>query len=135
MFSIDVKTSSHEELVDITERIEKLIPAGFGDGICQLFCLHTTAGLTVNENCDPDVRHDILRKLDNMIPWHSPEFRHSEGNSAAHLKASLMGLSLALPVREGKLLLGRWQGVYLCEFDGARTRTISVQFIQDNINS
>ena len=131
MFILEIKTSAHDEMVDITSRVEQLVPPGFGDGLCQLFCLHTTAGLTVNENCDPAVRHDLLAKLDQMIAWRSPEFRHREGNSAAHLKASLMGFALTLPVQQGKLLLGRWQGVYLCEFDGARTRTVSVQFIQD----
>lgn len=131
MFTLDIKTSSRDEMTDITARINQLIPAGFPSGVCHVFSLHTTAGITVNENCDPDVRHDLLRKLDKMIAWNSPEFQHFEGNSAAHLKASLIGFSLMLPVKDGKLLLGRWQGVYFCEFDGPRTRTVTIQFIRD----
>jgi len=131
MVTLEIKTSSHDEFVDITARVAEKIPSGL-NGACLLFCPHTTAGLTVNENCDPDVRHDLLRKLDRLIDWNSPEFQHCEGNSAAHLKASLMGFSLLLPVRRGRLALGRWQGVYLCEFDGSRTRTVTIQFIQDS---
>ena len=133
MFTIDIKTSARDEMVDITARINQLVPEWFQTGICHLFSLHTTGGLTVNENCDPDVRHDLIRKLNTLIHWNSPEFNHFEGNSAAHLKASLMGFALTLPVKDGQLLLGRWQGVYFCEFDGPRMRTISIQFIQDSV--
>ncbi len=131
MFSLDIKTAARDEMIDITARLNELVPADMAEGICHLFCVHTTAGLTVNENCDQDVRHDLIRKLDKLIEWKSPEFQHFEGNSAAHLKASLMGFSLSLPVREDKLLLGCWQGVYFCEFDGPRHRTVTVQFISN----
>lgn len=133
MFTIDIKTSSRDEMIDITSRIEQLIPADMNSGICQIFCVHTTAGITVNENCDPDVRHDIIRKLDKLIAWNSPEFRHFEGNSAAHLKSSLMGFSQMIPVNDGSLMLGRWQGIFFCEFDGPRHRTVIVQFIKNEM--
>lgn len=131
MFSLDIKTTSRDELVDITARVNELVPQDMELGLCHIFSVHTTAGLTVNENCDPDVRYDLLRKLDRLIEWNSPEFQHFEGNSAAHLKASLMGFSQMIPVREGKLMLGRWQGLYFCEFDGPRHRTVTVQFIKN----
>ena len=134
MFSLNIKTTARDEMIDITPRLAALVPPELTDGLCHVFCVHTTAGLTVNENCDPDVRHDLIRKLDRLIEWNNPEFRHFEGNSAAHLKASLMGFSQLIPVRDGKLLLGRWQGVYFCEFDGPRQRTLTVQFIESRRN-
>ncbi|OQA83167.1 MAG: hypothetical protein BWY31_02962 [Lentisphaerae bacterium ADurb.Bin242] len=128
MAEIRIKTSSLCELVDITHEINAEIPPSLTCGICHLFCPHTTAGLTVNENADPDVKHDLLAKLDRLIPSTETYYRHAEGNSAAHLKASLMGFSHVLPVRSGRLVLGTWQGVYLCEFDGPRTRTVRLYF-------
>ena len=88
---------------------------------------HTTAGVTINENADPDVGHDMLRQLDEMVPWQQPFYRHAEGNSASHVKASMMGSSVTVLVKAGRLVLGRWQGVYLCEFDGPRTRQMVVR--------
>ena len=89
-----------------------------------------TAALTVNENADPDVQHDLLAKLDALVPQHESYYRHAEGNSAAHLKSSLMGFSVTVPVRNGRLHLGTWQGIYLCEFDGPRTRRVVVTFVE-----
>jgi len=121
-----VQTRSHAELVNITARVAACVPAAF-TGVCHVFCTHTTAGLTINENADPDVVHDLLLELERLVPWRNPAFRHAEGNSAAHVKASLMGAALAVPVADGRLALGVWQGLYLCEFDGPRTRTVLVQ--------
>jgi secondary thiamine-phosphate synthase enzyme len=101
------------------------------DGLCHVFSLHTTAALTVNENADPSVQSDMLEALDRIIPWRNAAYRHLEGNSAAHLKASMMGFSQTLPVVNGKLALGTWQGLYFCEFDGPRSRSVHVQFFKE----
>ena len=116
------------ELADITNQIEALIPADMKCGICHIFCPHTTAGLTINENADPDVKHDVLKKLESLIPQQESYYQHCEGNSAAHLKSSLFGVSLAVPVLNGKLHLGVWQSVYFCEFDGPRSRKVHIYF-------
>ena len=112
---------------DITSRArEALRESGIQDGICVVYCPHTTAGITINENADPDVVRDLIFALEKTYPDRA-EFRHSEGNSASHLKASVIGSSATIPVRNGRLLLGTWQGVYFCEFDGPRARRFSVQ--------
>lgn len=114
---------------DITSRArEALRESGIQDGICVVYCPHTTAGITINENADPDVVRDLILALEKTYPDRA-EFRHAEGNSAAHLKASTIGSSATIPVRGGKLLLGTWQGVYFCEFDGPRARRFSVQIL------
>jgi secondary thiamine-phosphate synthase enzyme len=118
-------------MVDITRDIQNRVPTNMKDGICHVFSLHTTAGLTINENADPDVKSDIQAILDEIIPWNHSAYRHVEGNSAAHLKASLMGFSQTVPVVNGKLSLGTWQSVYFCEFDGPRSRQVHVQFIKE----
>ena len=128
MQTIEVKTSKREELVEITNEVSRHLPET-GDGICVLFTQHTTCGLTINENADPDVKHDILLFLKNTIPQYYEGFKHFEHNSDSHIKSSLMGSSVTIPFENGKLLLGRWQGIYLCEFDGARTRKILVKII------
>ncbi len=125
---LTVSSRSHAEMIDITSRVEELIPENFS-GVCHLFCIHTTAGLTVNENADPDVRHDILYALERCVPWRDSAYQHIEENSAAHVKASMMGFDLTLPIEGGRLALGTWQGIYLCEFDGPRPRRIAVSFI------
>ncbi|MEP6704810.1 MAG: secondary thiamine-phosphate synthase enzyme YjbQ [Acidobacteriota bacterium] len=126
-----IKVSSHirEEMIDITADVEKLIPKK-GGGICVLFTQHTTCGLTVNENADPDVKSDMLGFLQRLIPQYEPSFKHFEHNSDAHIKSSLVGSSVTIPFENGNLLLGRWQGIYLCEFDGARERKVVVQIVQ-----
>lgn len=125
---LSVPSSSREEFIDVTQRIQEVIPpAGPSCGTIICFVPHTTAGITINENADPDVRRDILRHLKKQIPQTDPIFRHSEGNSDAHLKASIMGCSLQLLFENRKLVLGTWQAVYFCEFDGPRNRRLIVR--------
>ncbi len=120
---IAVKTDSRTAFVNITSDVLENIPTGFS-GVCHLFCQHTTAGLTINENADPDVVRDIDKMLDHLVPWSWSDYRHMEGNSAAHIKSSLLGPDLAVPVKDGRLALGTWQSVYFCEFDGPRSRRV-----------
>ena len=123
MKEITIHTTKHTELLDITGAVQEAITAtGVHDGVCTVFVPHTTAGITINENADPDVTADMIHALEKAVPWHSPHYRHGEGNSAAHLKASLMGQSIQVFVRNGRLQFGTWQGIYFCEFDGPRTR-------------
>ena len=129
MQTIEVKSTQREELIEITREVAEKLP-GNGEGVCVLFTQHTTCGLTINENADPDVKHDILLFLKNTIPQYYEGFRHFEHNSDAHIKSSLTGSSVTVPFADGKLLLGRWQGIYLCEFDGARERKILIKIIQ-----
>ena len=127
MREIGVRTHARCEMIDITAEVAALIPSDLACGVCHVFSQHTTAGLTVNENADPDVRHDLLAKLERLVPERESFYRHGEGNSAAHLKGSLVGFSVAVPVVDGRLALGTWQGIYLCEFDGPRTRRVTVK--------
>ena len=127
MQTIKVQSKQREELIEITREVSKYLPAS-GAGICVLFTQHTTCGLTINENADPDVKRDMLLFLKNAIPQFYEGFQHFEHNSDAHIKSSLMGSSVTVPFENGKLLLGRWQGIYLCEFDGARERSVLIQF-------
>lgn len=125
LFFLNVRSRSREELVEFTDLVnEKLRDAGIQEGIVVLYVQHTTAGLTINENADPDVPRDMLHALRTLIPQHGMGFRHGEQNSDAHIKASLIGSSVTIPFADQKLLLGRWQGVFLCEFDGARERQV-----------
>lgn len=129
MQKFTLATRSRSELTDITEQVRSaLFASGVRSGICQVFTLHTTAGLTINENADPDVRTDILDALNRLAPWRDG-YRHTEGNSAAHIKSTLTGSSVTVPVEDGRLVLGTWQGIYFCEFDGPRTRTVIVNVI------
>jgi secondary thiamine-phosphate synthase enzyme len=130
MFSqIEVRTPSHACLVDVTALVERLVmQIGVQEGVCCVFVPHTTAGVTINENADPTVRSDILKALGKIVPWND-DYDHSEGNSAAHIKASMMGASQCIFVSRGKLDLGTWQGIYLAEFDGPRTRKVWVRVI------
>ena len=130
MVEFDVKTRARDDLKDITALVQQaLSTACLQEGLCTVFVPHTTAGLTINENADPDVVNDLLYILDRMVPWDDPKYTHREGNGAAHVKSSMMGCSLTIPVRGGQLVLGTWQGVYLCEFDGPRTRRVQVQVV------
>lgn len=130
MKTITVQSKKREELIEITSEIENFLrEAEAKDGVCVLFTQHTTCGLTINENADPDVKSDMLLFLKNTIPQFYEGFRHYEQNSDAHIKSSLMGSSVTVPFENGKLLLGRWQGIYLCEFDGARERKVIIQFL------
>ncbi len=125
MYILKVRSHQREEMLEITNDVQReLEKSGATEGICVLFVQHTTAALTVNENADPDVQRDVLHALRTLVPQHGMNFQHAEENSDAHLKASFFGSSVTVPFSDGKLLLGRWQGIYLCEFDGARTRQV-----------
>jgi secondary thiamine-phosphate synthase enzyme len=120
-----VSTSSHMEFVDITARAQKAVDAsGISEGICCLFNPHTTAGLTINEGCDPAVQHDLLGVFRQIIPLDYP-YRHAEGNSPSHMMATLTGSSLSVFITDGRLQLGTWQRIFFCEYDGPRSRTIN----------
>jgi len=126
METIQVSTGGKQAFHDITDQIQDLVRrTGVEDGICLVFCPHTTAGVTLNENWDASVQHDMGVGLNKISPPR-PEYRHGEGNSPAHLKSSLVGASQVVPIEQGKLVLGRWQGIYLAEFDGPRTRKMHV---------
>ncbi|HEX7314541.1 MAG TPA: secondary thiamine-phosphate synthase enzyme YjbQ [Pyrinomonadaceae bacterium] len=122
---IMLRSREREDMVEFTDEVsERLTESRVREGVCVLFVRHTTAGLTVNENADPDVPRDMLHCLRTLIPQHGMGFRHGEQNSDAHIKASLVGPSVTVPFADGRLLLGRWQGIFLCEFDGPRTREV-----------
>lgn len=128
---LNVTSKSRNELIDITGRVAELVnSSGVSRGICHLFSLHTTAAVTVNEGADPAVRRDIAAFLARMIPADAA-FNHDEGNSDAHVKTTLVGPSAALIIEEGKLLLGTWQAIYFCEFDGPRSRKVAVKIVRD----
>jgi secondary thiamine-phosphate synthase enzyme len=130
METFTVRTTTHAEFVEITHQIrEQVDQSGIDTGVAHVFVPHTTAGIMVNENADPSVVHDMLADLDRLVPPRQPYYQHFEGNSASHLKASLMGSSVSILVDGGRLVLGTWQGIYLCEFDGPRTRKIHVQLV------
>ena len=122
-------SAQREDLCNITPQVREAVnKSGVTDGIAVVFCPHTTAGVTINENADPDVVHDLLIGLDRAFP-DRPEFRHGEGNSSAHLKASALGSSVTIIIENGKLLLGTWQGIYYCEFDPPRKRRFYVKLM------
>jgi secondary thiamine-phosphate synthase enzyme len=128
MTQFEVPTRTRDQFVNITAQVQQAVKTlGVNDGVVTVFVPHTTCGLTINENVDPDVVSDMIAQLDAMVPRRQPFYRHAEGNSAAHVKASLMGCSLQVPVVCGHVELGVWQGVYLCEFDGPRMRCVWVQ--------
>ena len=125
MYVLKVRSREREEMLEITDAVRrKLKESGEREGLCVLYVQHTTAGLTVNENADPDVPRDILHALRKLLPQHGMGFRHGEENSDAHIKASLVGPTVTVPFADGELLLGRWQGIFLCEFDGGRERSV-----------
>lgn len=127
METFTVRTTAHAQFVNIDREINRVIAgSGVQNGICRVFVPHTTAGVTINENADPDVVRDILASLDRLVPWNDG-YTHSEGNSAAHIKASMMGFSQAVFVQNGAMAMGTWQSVYFCEFDGPRTRQVWVE--------
>ena len=129
MEKINLKTGNRVELIDITDKIQALVAKSkVKSGMCFIFCPHTTAGLTINENADPSVRRDITNALNKVVP-DDMEYSHSEGNSDSHIKSSLFGSSLSIIVDGGRLALGTWQGIYFCESDGPRTREIWVKIL------
>ncbi len=127
---IAVKSTKRKEMIDITRRLSDIVRRnGIKEGICFAFVPHTTCGLTINENADPSVREDILSVLVNLVPEHSG-YTHVEGNSDAHIQSTLVGHSISIIIENGQLMLGTWQGVFLCEFDGPRTRNVWVKIIK-----
>ena len=124
MREIRISTTSRTELLDVTSEVQKAVAeSGVRDGVCHIYVPHTTAGITINENADPSVRQDILMELDKIVPFQD-NYRHLEGNAAAHIKATMVGSSETILVEAGKLLLGTWQGIFFCEFDGPRSRRV-----------
>lgn len=127
---LTVKTRAQTELVDITAEVGRLVAdSGVRNGLCLVYVPHTTAGVTINENADPSVRKDLLMVLNQMVPWKA-DYRHLEGNSPAHVKSTLVGASQTIAVDNGHLVLGTWQGVFFCEFDGPRSRTVQVRIFE-----
>lgn len=125
---IQVKTKQRDQMIEITRLVQAVLYEQDAEsGAVTVFVPHTTAGITINENADPDVVHDFLMQLDEMVPWKQPFYLHGEGNSASHVKASMMGSSVTVFVEGGKLQLGTWQGIWFCEFDGPRTRKVWVR--------
>ena len=130
LFERQVNTKKRVEFVDITGMISEIIKkSGIKDGLCVVYVPHTTAGVTINENADPTVRMDIAQVLGELVPRNKPEYRHLEGNSDSHVKTSMMGSSVSIPIVNGQLLLGTWQGVFFCEFDGPRARKVYIKLL------
>jgi len=130
MTTLTVETRTRNEFVEITDRVREVVKqTGVTAGAIVVYCPHTTAGLTIQENADPDVVHDMLLWLNHHIPKNLPGFRHGEGNSDSHIKTSLIGTSVMVLVENGDLVLGTWQGIYFCEFDGPRRRKVHVQLL------
>ncbi len=128
---LQIRTQKRTAYEDITQEVQQRVTAsGVTNGLALIASLHTTAGVTVNENADPDVMQDLLATLDRLVPRTGP-YRHSEGNSDAHVKATLVGLSVTVPIENARLVLGTWQGIYLCDFDGPRQRRVAVQIVEN----
>ena len=130
---ISVKTGDRTQMIDITSKVREVIrESGIKNGLVHVFSLHTTAAITINENADPAVEMDILKTINKIIPW-DDHFKHMEGNSAAHIKVSLFGPSEIIPLENGSMVLGTWQSIFFCEFDGPRNRRVNVQIIPTQI--
>jgi len=130
MQTFQVRTSSQSEFIDITRSVQEAVKkTGVADGVCIIFIPHTTAGVTINENADPTVVQDIIMEFNKIVPF-KDQYRHMEGNSPAHIKASLVGCSQMVFVESGKLVLGTWQGIFFCEFDGPRSRKVLVKVMK-----
>ncbi|QAY67992.1 secondary thiamine-phosphate synthase enzyme YjbQ [Paenibacillus protaetiae] len=130
MHTYEISTRQRDQMVEITRTVQQAVQeSGVQEGMCIVYCPHTTAGIAINENADPDVVRDVLRRLDELYPWEHQLDRHAEGNTAAHLKAIQTGTSQTVLIERGRLLLGTWQGIYFCEYDGPRTRTFHIKII------
>jgi len=130
---LSVKTSERTELIDVTGEIARLVEkAGIDQGLCMVFVPHTTAAVTINESADPSVKSDMLKVLNQIIPWEA-NYRHLEGNSAAHIKTTLVGSSELIAIENRKLVLGTWQGIFFCEFDGPRSRKLYVRILKEHL--
>lgn len=131
MFKIQIATEQRDQFVEITDRVRQIVAQSqVQHGMVTVYSPHTTAGITINENADPDVVHDMLLTLKRLVPQDSPGFRHAENNSDSHVKASMMGSSCHVIVHDGELVLGTWQGIYFCEFDGPRQRILVVKVFE-----
>ncbi len=128
--TLTVKSKSRTQLIDITSEIQKAVrSSGISEGLCMLYVPHTTAAITINESADPSVASDIMMVLNEVIPWKA-DYRHLEGNSPAHIKSTLVGASETIAVESGSLVLGTWQGIFFCEFDGPRTRSVHMRLLK-----
>ena len=124
--TVTIRSGKRADAIDITDRVQQVVrESGVESGLCQVYVPHTTAGVFINENADPNALTDILNTLESLVPWESG-YQHAEGNAAAHIKASLVGTSQTVPVRKGRLALGRWQSIYFADFDGPRERHFQV---------
>jgi secondary thiamine-phosphate synthase enzyme len=131
-YSFRLQTPSASAFVDITARIKRVVAeSGAAEGLCTVYIPHTTCGVTINEAADPDVQRDMIMELNKIVPF-CDGYAHGEGNSAAHIKSSMMGSSASIPVHEGRLTLGTWQGIYLTEFDGPRNRSVHVRILKES---
>ena len=125
--TIEVRSHGRDEMIDITAKVASAVDeSGVRDGVVTVYVPHTTAAVTVNENADPSVVHDLLAALDRAVPWRQDFYEHGEGNSAAHVKSSMLGCSAQVLIQDGRLVLGTWQGIYFCEFDGPRRRKVII---------
>ncbi|MCF6237254.1 MAG: secondary thiamine-phosphate synthase enzyme YjbQ [Candidatus Marinimicrobia bacterium] len=130
MITKSIATNKHSQLLNITRLVEEAVDESrISSGVATIFVSHTTAGITINENADPDVTRDMLNLLERMVPWSDPDYRHFEGNTAAHMKASMLGNSTQVIIENGQLQLGTWQGIYFCEFDGPRQRKVLIKIL------
>jgi len=127
-----VKTRERTELIDVTSKISQLVQkSGINQGLCMVYVPHTTAAVTINESADPSVKSDMLMVLNQIVPWEA-NYRHLEGNSPAHVKSTLVGPSQLIAIEKGRLVLGTWQGIFFCEFDGPRNRKLHVRIMEEH---
>ena len=130
IYEISLKTNGRTQFIDITRQVDSVVvQSGVKEGICVIYVPHTTAGVIINENADPSVKTDIKNHLEELVPWNKP-YEHAEGNASAHIKSSIVGVSQTLIIENGKLVLGTWQGIFFCEFDGPRTRRVYVKVMR-----
>ncbi len=130
MIKLDVRTTAHTQMLDITDKVRQAVAeSGTKDGICMVFVPHTTAAVTINENADPDVVRDFTTEIGKIVPWEDG-YHHMEGNSAAHLKSSMIGFSELVIIEDGRPVLGTWQGIYFCEYDGPRNRKVYIKMLE-----
>ena len=130
MIRLNVQTAKHTQMLDITAQVQKAVTeSGVKNGVCMVFVPHTTAAVTINENADPDVVRDFTTEINKIVPWEDG-YHHMEGNSAAHLKSSMIGFSENVIIEDGRLVLGTWQGIYFCEYDGPRSRKVFVKILE-----
>ncbi|GAB6988242.1 secondary thiamine-phosphate synthase enzyme YjbQ [Paenibacillus pini] len=131
LYTLELSTTGQDEIRDITREVIALVhQSGVQSGTVLIYCPHTTAGIAINENADPDVKRDVLMRLGEVYPWEHPKYKHAEGNTASHLKSITCGTSQTVIITEGELLLGRWQGIYFCEFDGPRRRQYHIKIME-----